>query len=645
MRIASAWRWGLALLGIALFGALAMRRSTGWIVRQHLRLSGVPASAFGTLVDVGVKELPGGYQPPAGARADFNRRTALAAERLRNDPQVAIAYALRQAAWSARMPAGAEEMTQHAAALRPLLARFPADPAVPATMVRFDLQRSILSNRREEELLSPASRRRFPSLEPPPTPLQLHEYDKLCARGERLAPANALFPLCRAIGQLEAGDDRAALASLRRAASCANWEDYTAAELQGQWRLLEAATDDRSALPRLALAGAILYPHYARFRTVARILTVRAMQAEQAGRVKEGVAIRHALMQVGGRMRRDSSNAIGALVGIAINTVAAGRPGGILPPREPPLTREITEEERWARSDKRRHLYADYLRANGMGPEARWFEALGTEDTSAREIVQKAVRSNDWMEPVIGATAGQLRSLAAILSMAWVLALGALGAIAGLGPRIGAGDPMTWPERGGATAGVVVAIALTWALAVGMLPTVAVACIYAAAVAAAFTLRRRGGWLSSLSNVAAATGLGLLAFVVVGRPTLSIWLGMAGTIQALSSSSDANVPLAAQAVAPWAQALAMVMPLTALLLAIGAAIRRVPVSVAFARGWSAGAVPIALILALAYGVSVRSQARTEALFVRQVEQRASGENQYYAARLHREWPRTIGGKT
>src|SRR5262249_13571528 len=158
--------------------------------------------------------------------------------------------------------------------------------------------------------------------------------------------------------------DAEALAAVQRAGQKPRFNDYAYDEVAGRWRLHEAAWGKESAFRRGVALASVLFPHYAQIRAVTRVATVKAVQAEQAGRAAEGLAIRQARLRCGARMRAQSHTLIGALVGVAISAIAMSRPGGV-PPLAPGSSSSSDETAR-----KRLDAYAAYLRRLGREEEA-----------------------------------------------------------------------------------------------------------------------------------------------------------------------------------------------------------------------------------------------------------------------------------
>ncbi|HEY3266537.1 MAG TPA: hypothetical protein VGM37_06400 [Armatimonadota bacterium] len=210
-------------------------------------------------------------------------------------------------------------------------------------------------------------------------PGRMEEIGDVAARGERADPGNALFPAARSAGFLTAGRTSEGLAALRRAADCPRWSDYQDRAADGRARLLRAAGGPNSGI----VPFLVLYPMSLTsmdtsgvLRHGARSAADLAVSREAAGRIEEGIAIRHALMTVGGRMRAQSSAMVGSLVGCAIQSIAAARPGGAPAPlRESASAAAIR--------------YVAWLRDSGHEAEAAFAERELANRRQARDIARR----------------------------------------------------------------------------------------------------------------------------------------------------------------------------------------------------------------------------------------------------------------
>lgn len=216
--------------------------------------------------------------------------------------------------------------------LRALEARFPNEPALYAAKLRFDTLGAVKPLHYADEDLASSKPGSKPRTEPTLDPAVLSAYDADAAKGEALAPDNAYFPLMRAIGLLGAGRDTEAREALHRAAQKPRYDDYVRDEAEARWALAAATYGNTGTIAQVAQSAALLFPHYAPLRSVARITLGKAIRAEKAGDWATGLALRQDLRKVGGLLRHDATSVIGNLVGIAIASISGGRPGGEVVP-------------------------------------------------------------------------------------------------------------------------------------------------------------------------------------------------------------------------------------------------------------------------------------------------------------------------
>jgi hypothetical protein len=104
-----------------------------------------------------------------------------------------------------------------------------------------------------------------------------------CARGEKLDPENAFWPLMMASVHLAAHEDAQALASLARAAKKSVWREYVQHEVAMHREYAEFRYGEQGYLGELVRQTSILFPHYAQLRGLSRALVGQAILLEQPG--------------------------------------------------------------------------------------------------------------------------------------------------------------------------------------------------------------------------------------------------------------------------------------------------------------------------------------------------------------------------
>jgi hypothetical protein len=158
----------------------------------------------------------------------------------------------------------------------------------------------------------------------------------------------------------------------------------------------------------------MLFPHYARLPNLARNQTDVALSLEASGRIADGLAIRHALMHVGGLMRSQATVAIGNLVGVTMTNLAA----------------------RSTRSDKAVYLtprerskaYGRYLASIGRPGEAAFADAQIEAGSKVRAVF-KSSGNWDGLAPLIGFIRVWVLALALLAGAAFTLLSGVIAAV------------------------------------------------------------------------------------------------------------------------------------------------------------------------------------------------------------------------
>ena len=146
--------------------------------------------------------------------------------------------------------------------------------------------------------------------------------------GGKFDPENAFFPAMEAIGWAAQGEDAKMLAALHVAAEKPRFDDYVAHSVRGKLALLETSQGRTPHIARVAVAVSENYPDYAPLRALVRVAQAEAVEAEKAGRVEAGFAIRQDIQKLGLRVRDDAGPYIGNLVGQAMIAISAGSPAG-----------------------------------------------------------------------------------------------------------------------------------------------------------------------------------------------------------------------------------------------------------------------------------------------------------------------------
>lgn len=556
--------------------------------------------------------------------------------------------------------------------LRALAFRFPDRPALYANLLRYETIGNVRLARPDEDLLlPPTARRRATPPERPSTAQVLAAYDREAAAGERLDPSNAYFPLMRAVGLFAAFRDADGLAAVQRASEKPDWREYCADDVEARWRLHEEAFGDPGALGRVEISASLLLPQFARLRALARLILVKAIQEEQAGRPEEGLKLRESLRRCGDLMRVHSTFVIGALVADAICQLATTHTDGMTPPPHAPA--QTPEQDRQRLLDQ----YSAYVTRLGH-PEAA--ARARAEETAGRQV--SALMSFDdpmrFLSPLTRLAQWWQAGVAVLSNVLWLLLFGGLAAAlartrwAG-GNGEGAGKDEKAPVSRKAVlkqsliaTGLVAAAFLladrllhifnlpSWpGLMVGGIETLLfLLLVFGLPSTLVILLMRHGFHPPRFSRPAFLRGAGaalLAGLCLYGFYALVLWQAgslaeMTDALRSLMGLSgggeDGDTFQAQQTVTYWlAAAAALAFPLL-LLLACGLAalFRRVPLRVGLGRGFRAAVLPLACLLLIVYGGLLLGTLRQERIVGAQVWHTVHDEGPYLAARSGQSWP-------
>ena len=313
----------------------------------------------------------------------------------------------------------------------------PSDMGMLAVAVRKGTQGSFRIDRQElENIASPPIDSKGNPLQLTPI-LQTTHPDAIarmradCARGEKLDPDNAFWPLMMTSVHLAAHEDAQAITALSRTVSKPIWREYVQDEVAMHRMYAEFYFGEQGYLGEFVRQSSILFPHYAQLRGLSRALVGQAILLEQAGRTQDALKIRTALRKVSYRISVESTSDIGSLVGIAMHSISTSRVNGIPPIKAKAGKDGTTDASRKAATLGNMHRYRDHARAVGQTGEAtaamRDFDKL----TDYRERMMFGTES-DW-EKLYGnvqqSLVGAGGVLAASMNIAWLMLLGIMASV------------------------------------------------------------------------------------------------------------------------------------------------------------------------------------------------------------------------
>ena len=623
------WLLGLAL---GVFLTLLISPATRWLVRAQVAAAGLTV-----------------LTPDVQGRQAEDARAAVIARHPQDFP-IQLAAALS---------GPSAQVVQN---LRALVPRFGGNPSLYANLLRFEIGSppnpgsaargtGVYLSRAEDWALGSQPPPKDYRAPPPPDPKLLALYDADAAAGERLDAGNAFFPLMRAAGLFAAHRDAEGQAAVLRAGQKSAWREYTGDEMNGRLRLADALYGHGSALARIAVVAAVLFPHYAALRGAARVSIAQAAQAEAAGQTGRGLAIREAILHSGSLMRAQSTSFIGSLVGIAIAALATARPGGV---PAPAYDSHLTNEQR---TQRRLQAFSAYAGRLGHPEVARQAQAESAASEVVRGVLKKAEDRSILSPPqLLRLGVLWLCGLATLANAWWLLVFGAMAAGLSRLPSVPEGKPLAPLARRGVLAVLLVTLAATLYCFVAWHFLVWLALMGMAMVAwlAVWLMRgTRENWPDRRHRAGQFFG-GLLltagGLLVLGG--LATWqargvVGFADAVRMLTdvTSSDG----AAAGDMPQEQEtevvtilVSLALPLLMLLvLSLVGRARRVPVSVALVRGFRAAALPTACLLVVLYGALTLATLRQERQMDDGLRQMVQHEGRYYASLAGQPWPGPI----
>ncbi len=577
-----------------------------------------------------------------------------AARRFPDDLQVQIADACTVALDDGFPTSRSERIVpsvQKVQRLRALEGRFGDQPSLYANILRYAAMESVHPQHEAEQYDLAGSPPPAKSDKKAPSPAELAEtaalyasYDHDAAQGERLDPDNAYFPFMRAVGLFGTHHDEEAVTAVVRAAHKPRWQEYYNDELRGQWKLQDAASVNNSALLHTVSAAALLFPQYAQMRGAVRVTIYKAMQAEQAGRVREGLTLREDVTRLGNLMRVESSNVIGAIVGDAITDNALVRPGGA---QAIPRNYGSDEKERQHRAALRAQFDA-YLERTGATDAVASFHAAQQAGDKMRDILQAGENAMPFDRPLHSLLHLWTADLLALSNILWLLIAGGLAALAGRGARNKAGLPLLPAARLGLTGGLVAgALAAPF---LGLAPwfhwlgngegeSIWMLPVGAALIVLALPAPSHSDHLRRVTAFGCGLpiGIALAGFCVWQSRGLGGILTLSEIYLNLSDQSSTGGP-ALTANLLWLTP--CVCGLILLGLVAMSRVCRVPLSVGVTRGFPGLMVPVSAALFLIYGVMLLFTIRTERSVQYGLERSIENGGQAIADLSGAKWPRS-----
>lgn len=384
-------RPGLIAVPLLILGGLLLAPPTRSLMQMQVRMIFDSSPYAARLRDLGVKEGP----MPTVQKWEGSRPAALAAQNP-GDYTLQLAAALVE---STNSPASSGMTPQSHYAnfqyrfgdrLSALAARFPGKAGPDAHYLRYMTLGTMWVSRDGEAEKIQTGKTKMTDRQTGSKD-SWAAFDEAAARGEKIDPDNAYFPMMRAVGLFDAKRDAEGIDAVLRAGRKKRFEDYSLEEPAAAWTLHRQTYGLDSALLRESTYAALLLPHFSTLRAMARLTVAKAVLAEREGRPMEGLALRHAMMQSAVRMREGGS-IISSLVGIANFSISTACPGG----KNITVQTTATDDQKYS---ARRDGYLAYLRKSGQSAEAAWFAREDAACSEVRAVAQSAQKSGSLNPP------------------------------------------------------------------------------------------------------------------------------------------------------------------------------------------------------------------------------------------------------
>ena len=383
------WVIGAAVLGCAVW--LLNTPKMGWLLKAQAK-GAVGARLVGWVDDQSAAGRQNARNVDAHIAAqnpdDFQTQMAVALRNVpaRNAPISSEDQKVSLDAWGRQQGRVGHDAAKR---LRGLLPRFGGEPALHATILRNMARADVgLWNRKESDVLTNDENDKTQPLFPASaaadanTPEAFRNWNRACIAGENLDPNNAYFPAMQAVSLFAQNRDNEAEAALLQASRAAYYNDYCSDEPRAIWHLMEQTGGEPGAIPRFAEYASVCFWQYAPLRQMARLATVRAMNAEVAGDTERGFKLRQAVGRFGATLQMsEQGSLIMALVGGNIARTSFLRPDGL----------PLTPEEQGGR-EKTTNAYREYLLRTNHAGEVEFVDWETRADKQVRAAGAAGIR-------------------------------------------------------------------------------------------------------------------------------------------------------------------------------------------------------------------------------------------------------------
>jgi hypothetical protein len=237
----------------------------------------------------------------------------------------------------------------------------------------------------------------------------------------------------QAMALLAQGKDEAGYKALHTAALCPRYEDYAWHETEALWKLTDRLNGGEvGSVPKMAQMAAVLFPHYAQIRSLARVAAAEAARQETAGDAIGALSLRHDIAVLGGKMRDQGGSIICNLVGMAMVYIS---PSGTSAwgTKWDYGQGEATQRERTRERVARYVSYLNGLNSDVAREEARFFERESEICLEAKRVIRLSTSDGEsgffgWdshLMNIIRAAAAQMIGILLLTNIGWFLLFGA----------------------------------------------------------------------------------------------------------------------------------------------------------------------------------------------------------------------------
>ena len=316
-------RWTLYGCAAGVIITLAALPSSRWIVAQQISFVFGRSEALTALTGTATERADTGISP----LLPESTTTALEATTTHRPDDVLAQLAV--AVIATRGPQGTSANADIVKRLRALPPRFRARPEYWALILAHSRLASVEDRIQQERDLPPGRSQSDPNSEQRTadrdgaSPSDLEDFEDAAFAGERIDPTNAIFPVAAAAGLFHARRDEQAIEALLRVGECTRFTDFWAELRPVIVGLLDDVNGDPSVFRQAADIDVVARTARLTPLSVASLAARGATEAERAGRVDRGRAIRRALVRLGDLMSADARDVRTAMSSASVIRAAA----------------------------------------------------------------------------------------------------------------------------------------------------------------------------------------------------------------------------------------------------------------------------------------------------------------------------------